>query len=227
MPGRFTLTHVAKTETFLSAIGATPVPEIQPRYNIAPSQAVLTVVNERAPTTTFTQWGLIPSWAQDPKMGQKMINARAETLHEKPSFKTSFKRKRCLIPADGFYEWKPVRGTRQKTPMYFQLKEHLPFVFAGLWEEWHDSSGTELTTCTIITTPANALIRPIHPRMPVILHPNAIPQWIDPDYDHVDELRKLLTPYSSSAMTCYPVSTLVNSPRNEKAACIEPERELF
>ena len=227
MCGRFTLTNIEKITRFLGKLGVKLPAGLQPRYNIAPSQAILTILNERTPTTTFTQWGLIPPWAKDPKMGQKLINARYETIHEKPSFKTPLKRKRCLIPADGFYEWKKIRGLRQKCPIYIHLNDQEPFAFAGLWEEWHDGSGSELTTSTIITTSSNDLMRPFHHRMPVILQKEALARWIDQDFDKVEELRKLLTPYPSAAMSCHPVSALVNSPRNEKALCIEPERELF
>ena len=142
---------------------------IEPRYNIAPTQDIAVVLNDGKRALTLARWGLIPSWAKDPAIGNRMINARAESLAEKPSFRVPLRRKRCLIFADGFYEWQTEPGRKRKQPFYLRLKSHKPFAFAGLWDRWQDPAGTPLTSCTIITTGPNDLIAPIHDRMPVIL----------------------------------------------------------
>jgi len=166
-------------------------------------------------------WGLIPSWAKDPSIGNRMINARSETLAEKPSFKAAYKRRRCLVLADGFYEWRK-NPDKSKTPMYVQLESRDPFAFAGLWESWHSPDGDHVLSCTIITTQPNDFVRKIHNRMPVILPRRAYEQWLDPDEQKPDRLQPLLAPYPAEEMTAYPVSTTVNNPRNETPECIEP-----
>ena len=163
------------------------------------------------------QWGLVPSWAKDPSIGNKMINARAETLAEKPSFKGLIGKRRCLVLADGFYEWR--KEGKGKIPMRFTLRGGEPFSFAGLWDSWKKPAGGELFSFTIITTQANNLLRPIHERMPVILNKEGEEKWLDPDFK---EIHELLVPYPVEMMEFYDVSKLVNSPRNDLPQCISP-----
>ncbi|MBS4174548.1 SOS response-associated peptidase [Bacillus sp. FJAT-49736] len=185
--------------------------EWYPRFNIAPSQDVLAVVQgENGNKGGFLKWGLVPSWASDPKIGYKMINARAETLTEKPSFKHLLSRRRCLIIADGFYEWK--REGDGKQPYHIRLKNGEPFSFAGLWDRW-EKNGEKLQTCTIITTEANKLMKPIHDRMPVILTKETENRWLDRTIGN--SITDVLKPYDYQYMEAYPVSSLVNSPKNE------------
>ena len=169
-------------------------------------------------------WGLIPSWAKDMSIGNKMINARAETVAEKASFKKPFKDKRCLVLANGFYEWKKT-DKKNKIPYYFMLKSKQPFAFAGLWEEWKNPEGEKILSFTIITTKANELMEPIHDRMPVILKENVETQWLDPENKDTDKLLSLLQPYPAGLMESYRVSDIVNSPKNDIPACVEPIAE--
>ncbi len=221
MCGRFTLTvdpSIVQLQFSLESIPAS----FTPRYNIAPTQPVLALTNEGGRDTQMLRWGLIPSWAKDPKIGSKLINARSETLAEKPSFRNAFKRRRCVIFADGFYEWqKGASGS--KTPMYIRLNDGQPFLLAGLWEMWKPAEGDEwLRTCTIITTSANDFMAPIHNRMPVILERPAMDDWLTPgEIDPLDFV-PLLQPYDSAAFSAYPVSRAVNSPANESPALIAP-----
>ncbi len=234
MCGRFTLNADAKklAESF---VGFTPPKEYSPRFNIAPSQPVAVVANNGQNQIDFFRWGLIPSWAKDPKIGNRMINARSETLAQKPSFRVAYRRRRCLILTDGFYEWHPPLssppggGKRRgaKTPMYIQLESQEPFAFAGLWEYWQSPHGDEVLSCTIITTPPNELMEKIHNRMPVILPPKYYPQWLDPAEQKPEQLQGLLKPYPAQQMTAYPVSTLVNNPRNDVPECITPLPRLM
>ncbi len=157
---------------------------------------------------------------KDHKIGNRLINARGETLAEKPSFRTAFKRRRCLIPATGFYEWQRNPDSRTKTPMHIALKSGAPFAFAGLWESWHSPAGQSIQSCTIITTEPNDLMAPIHDRMPVILPPDAYNHWLDPA--ERTDLQDLLVPYSAQEMIAHPVSTLVNSPINDTPDCLKP-----
>jgi len=207
-----------------------------PRYNIAPGQGVLVVVNspDQTPesfeqTQTISRgarvgdlfkWGLIPFWAKDPAIGNRMINARAETLAEKPAFRTSLRKKRCLVIADGFYEWRADAG--KKVPMRITLKSSEPFAFAGLWDEWKAPTGVPVRSCTIITTRPNELVEDIHNRMPVILQPDAEQIWLDPEVEDAGLLASLLSPYPADRMVAYQVSPMVNSPRNDKPECIAP-----
>jgi len=163
---------------------------------------------------------LIPSWAKDPVIGSRMINARAESLAEKPSFRSAFRRRRCLVLADGFYEWR--KDGARKTPMYIKLASGRPFAFAGLWENWFSPDGSNILSCTIITTQPNTLMEPIHNRMPVILPPEAYPVWLSPSEQDPARLSALLSPYPPAQMTAFPVSTLVNSPANDSPGCIIP-----
>ena len=220
MCGRFTLTADAKklAESF---VDFAPPPENRPRYNIAPSQPVAVVANTGENKIDFFTWGLIPSWAKDPKIGNRLINARSETLAEKPSFRTAYRRRRCLILTDGFYEWRK-NPDKTKTPMYIQLESQEPFAFAGLWEQWFSPHGDQVLTCTIITTQPNDFMAQIHNRMPVILPPEAYAQWLDPVEQKPDTLQPLLKPYPAEEMTAYPVSRQVNNPRNDVPDCILP-----
>ncbi len=187
------------------------------RYNIAPTQQVLTV-RERAEgegrEAQFMRWGLAPSWAKDPSIGVRMINARAETVSEKPAFRSALRRRRCLILADGFYEWQRVPGSKAKRPMRIMLKSGEPFAFAGLWETWRDPEGNVISSCAIITTNANELLLPIHERMPVILDRESEALWLDPTVQDPALLETILKPYNFETMDAYEVSGLVNSARN-------------
>ncbi len=194
--------------------------ELPPNYNVAPTQGVAAVLEEGGQRRLeVLRWGLIPPWADDPQIGSRMINARAETAPEKPSFRRAFRDQRCLIPADGFYEWKRTNGSKQ--PYYIHMKEGRPFAFAGLWESWKDEDGPEIRSCTILTTRPNALAGEIHDRMPVILAADTYDVWLDPGSDR-DELTGLLAPYPEDEMEAYPVSRFVNSPSNNDPRCIEP-----
>ena len=216
MCGRFTLTisidSVAKT------FGVAPTIEAAPRYNVAPTQEVVSILRNGSAHLDWLQWGLIPSWAKDESIGSKMINARAETLAEKPSFKRLLRSKRCLVVADGFYEWKKENGA--KTPMYITLKDGSPFAFAGLWDLWQSSDGRQIRSCTLITTEPNAVVASIHNRMPAILLPDAREMWLDTDLQDEHALLPLLAPYPANEMTARAVSRLVNNPKSEGAELI-------
>jgi len=217
MCGRFTLT--ADTGALAEAFPDVVIPDnLAPRYNIAPTQSIAVVRNIVPKTVEFLHWSLIPHWAKDPSIGHKMINARAESLSEKPSFRESFRKRRCLILADGFYEWK--KAPSGKVPMYIRLKSGRPFAFAGLWDEWHSGS-EEIQSCTIITTTSNELVAEIHDRMPVILSPADYYTWLAPGDKPPDSL-PLLTPYASEEMTAYRVSVKVNDPKADGPECISP-----
>lgn len=221
MCGRFTLT-IDPADLQDAFPGLTFPESMVPRYNVAPSQSVAVVANNGKNQVELFKWGLVPSWAQDPSIGNRMINARAESLAEKPSFRAAYKRRRCLILADGFFEWQPVPGGKSKTPMFIRLKSGEPFAFAGLWEAWHPDQEDTLLSCTVITTTPNTLMERIHNRMPVILKPEAYPLWLDPAEQPPDKLDKLLKPYPASQMTAFPVSRLVNDPKNDSPECIVP-----
>lgn len=221
MCGRFTLaTDGPELE---AEFGGIPIPDTYvARFNVAPSQPVLAITNAEPRVVDFLVWGLVPSWARDPSIGSPLINARAETLGEKPAFRNSYKYKRCVIPADGFYEWKQVPGTKTKVPHYMRLASRRPFGFAGLWSEWRAADGSELRTCCIITTTPNALMAPIHNRMPVILNREARALWLNRLPMTPQELSPLLRPYPAEEMIVFPVSTRVNNPINDDAALIQP-----
>jgi putative SOS response-associated peptidase YedK len=223
MCGRFTLTSGAAGIQL--AFPGVVVPEtLVARYNIAPSQAVAVLRNTGTSHVELVRWGLIPPWAKDPAIGSRLINARAETLAEKPAFRAAFRRRRCLIPADGFYEWRQdtLPGSQRKTPLYFRLKSGLPFAFAGLWEVWHGPDGQQWLSCTIVTTTPNSLLETVHTRMPVILQPSSYAQWLDPAEQNPASLSSLLQPYPASEMEGYAVSTLVNDPQNDVVECVVP-----
>ncbi|WP_392532425.1 SOS response-associated peptidase [Nostoc sp. C117] len=232
MCGRFTLNQSA--EALVEVFGLHQVPDLAAQHNIAPTQMVATVLqNPESEKREFKQlhWGLIPSWAKDPKMGAKLINARAETVAEKPAFRSAFKHRRCLVLADGFYEWQRQQGKKQ--PFYFRLQDGQPFAFAGLWERWRcprqpqgeTPTNDEIISCTILTTAANELLQPIHERMPVILEPQDYDLWLDSQVQTPETLQQLLHPYPAPAMAAYPVSTLVNNSRHNSPECIMPLTE--
>jgi putative SOS response-associated peptidase YedK len=223
MCGRFTLIlDPAALREDLDLGEATATTELAPRYNIAPTQPVAVVADAQKRAIGMFRWGLIPSWAKDPAIGNRLINARAETLQEKPSFRTAFNRRRCLILADGFYEWqRPAGKASRSQPYYFRLADGKPFAFAGLWDLWQSADGSEVPTCTIITTQANAQVGRIHDRMPVILTGERLWEWLDPRAKPAD-LQAQLRPYAADLMTTYAVSPAINSPAVDTAELIEP-----
>jgi len=221
MCGRFTLT--VDPADLQDAFPEFTFPgQFAPRYNIAPTQPVLVIPNDGASSADFFVWGLIPSWAKDPAIGARMINARAETLAEKPSFRSAYRYRRCLILSDGFYEWRAQVGSKVKVPHYIFLKSGRPFAFAGLWEDWHSPDGSQVKSTTIITTQPNELIARLHNRMPVILPPDTYARWLEPAPRQPTDMQGLLAPYPAEAMSAHPVSTLVNSPVNDRPECIAP-----
>ena len=191
------------------------------RYNIAPTQPIAVVANTGENKLDFFTWGLVPFWAKDPSIGSRMINARAETLMEKPTFKNPFKRRRCLILADGFYEWQKIPGQKTKIPTYISLQDHQPFAFAGLWDEWNSPDGSQILSATIITTEPNKLMAPIHNRMPVILPESAYKLWLTSGEADTQKLSALLQPYPTEFMEAYAVSPMVNSPQTDTPVLIQ------
>jgi putative SOS response-associated peptidase YedK len=222
MCGRYTLIKLSDFTDMFPWIRS-PEPEAPPRYNIAPTQEIAVVPNDGNDRVEMYRWGLIPWWAKDVSIGNRMINARAEGLAEKPAFRDAFRRRRCLIPASGFYEWKKSADGKRRQPMYIRMKGGKPFAFAGLWDVWRDENGQKVRSCTIITGQPNELVNPIHDRMPVILRPEHYRKWLEPLDRSPDELMPLLETFSAEAMEAYPVSKLVNSPANESAQCIDPQ----
>lgn len=219
MCGRFSQSQSA--EIIAKAFEVDNVPSLSPRYNIAPTQPVGAILKAGEQTKRQFQmlhWGLIPSWSKDKKIGARMINARAETVAEKPAFRSAFRHRRCLILADGFYEWKQQDGKKQ--PFYCRVNDGQPFGFAGLWEHWEGEDGEEIDSCTILTTEPNEVMRPIHNRMPVILDPQDYDLWLDSQVQKPELLQPLLRPYSAEEMATYPVSTNVNKPMNDTAELI-------
>jgi putative SOS response-associated peptidase YedK len=199
------------------------MPPLTPRYNVAPTQMVPAVrlkSEKKERELVMLKWGLIPAWAKDAAIGSQMIMARADTVAEKPAFKSAFQKRRCLMVADGFYEWQKTNGKTQ--PYFIGLKDQDPFAFAGLWERWKNPEGDAVESCALITTDANDIVRPIHDRMPVILQPKYYDAWLDPEVQDVEKLQKLLVPYPAERMRAYPVSFLINDPKNEDPKCIEP-----
>jgi putative SOS response-associated peptidase YedK len=192
------------------------------RYNIAPTQPILALPNDGSKEAGFFIWGLIPSWAKDPTIGNRMINARAETLAEKPSFRSAYKYHRCLIFTSGFYEWQVQPGGKTKIPHFIHLITGEPFAFAGLWENWESPDGSRIHSATIITTEPNELMGKIHNRMPVILPHDVYAQWLDSSPKQPSSLQSLLVPFPAVRMEAYPVSTLVNSPAYDQPECIVP-----
>jgi putative SOS response-associated peptidase YedK len=220
MCGRFTLTIEALDAEKEFELESVP-DHWQQRFNIAPTQPVAVLSKPGQHRVEFMHWGLIPSWAKDPGIGTKMINARAETVSEKPAFRAAFAHRHCLILADGFYEWQRTEGKKGKSiPFYFHLKDRRPFAFAGLWESWQSRSGETVCSCTIITCSANDFVKEVHDRMPVILTGDRRWAWLS--LEHPGENHALLTPFPAGEMAAYPVSTLVNSPSIDTQACIQP-----
>jgi putative SOS response-associated peptidase YedK len=198
------------------------VPELPLRYNIAPTQPVAAVrqaAGSGRRELVQLRWGLIPSWAEDKKIGARLINTQAETAAEKPAFRCAFRHRRCLLPADAFYEWRRLTG--KKRPFYLRLRDDCPFAFASLWEAWTSPGGEVIESAPLLTTAANATVRPVHDRMPVILAPADYGRWLDPAVQKPEALQPLLRPYPAEEMTAYPVSTRVNAPRNDDSGCIK------
>lgn len=198
--------------------------DLQPSFNIAPTHNVAVVLKDGTTRLVAMRWGLIPSWATDPTIGSKLINARSETLTKRSAFKDAFKNRRCLVLADGFYEWQ--RHGKEKTPFFIHLKSELPFAFAGLYEIWKPPLGESLVSCTIVTTEPNDLVRPLHDRMPVVLPKGAESLWLNPEAEDPSRLLDLLQPYPADEMAAYQVSSLVNSVKNDSPECIEPASAL-
>lgn len=198
---------------------------LEPSYNVAPTNDVYAVTEDGTTRRVDAfHWGLVPSWAKDPKIGSRMINARAETLATKNAFRSSFRRRRCIVPVDGFYEWRTVPGQRRKQPVYIHRPDGEPLAFAGLWSVWQrdGDTGPPLRSCTIVTTTANETLAPVHDRMPVILPPSRWDEWLDPANDDTETLGRLLVPAPSTLVTFHPVSTDVNHVRNKGAELILP-----
>jgi putative SOS response-associated peptidase YedK len=221
MCGRFAL--YSDPSTLARRFGAEAPPELRPRYNVAPTQSI-PIVREEAGKRHFAlaRWGFVPSWAKEINTGYSTINARAETVADKPMFRNAFRHRRCLIPADGFYEWQVISGSKTKQPWFIVSRDREPMAFAGLWERWRSPEGEELESCSIIVTNANELMRPIHERMPVILAPDDWDAWLEPDVKDAQALQSLLKPYPAEEMMAWPVSTKVNNPRSDAAEYVEP-----
>lgn len=222
MCGRFTLTAVPHRLQVRFGLAAAPE-GVAPRYNIAPSQTVLVIPNRTPRLARPARWGLIPHWAKDAAIGHRMINARGETVASRAAFRDALERRRCLIPADGFYEWKR-EGTRRRTPFYLRAHDGQPFALAGLWDVWRPPAGAAVASCTIITTQANDVVAAIHDRMPVILPPAAFDAWLAPAPQPVAVLQAWLAPCPPAWLEAAAVSDLVNSPDNDDPACIVPVR---
>src|SRR3990167_222055 len=224
MCGRYSLATPA--DQLAKHFQLTTSPSLLPRYNIAPSQPIAIVrmhVPRHERECVRVRWGLIPSWAKFPAIGNKMINARAETVAEKPAFREAFARSRCLVPADGYYEWqREGRMGQRKQPFYIRLRDGRPFAFAGLWERWAGPDGTIVESCAILTTEPNESLKDIHDRMPVILAQADYDQWLDPAVRQAQLLQPLLRPYPPEDMTACAVSLRVNDPGHDDAGCIEP-----
>ena len=221
MCGRYTLATPTEALAELFQL-QTALPSLRLRYNIAPTQPVAVVrrSTEGEREMVIMHWGLIPSWAKEPDIGNRLINARSETVSEKPSFRSAFKRRRCLVPTDGFYEWQ--RLNKRKQPHYIRMGDGEPFAFAGLWEHWEGQDETVIESCAILTTEANAFVRPIHNRMPVIVEPGNYDLWLETEPDRTGALARLMRPYSGDRLTAFPISTWVNNPKNDDARCVEP-----
>lgn len=224
MCGRFTLT--VNPEQLQESFPFMHIPpeamNMQPRYNIAPTQPLAVLPNDGRNTLDYFIWGLIPSWSKDTSFGSRMINARGETVAEKPAFRAAYKRRRCLVFADGFYEWVKHPGAQHKTPYYIQLESQEIFAFAGLWESWQSPDGSEIKSTTIITTTPNDKIAQLHDRMPVILPLDSFETWMSTEEQPREALDPLLIAYPAGELSFYPVSTTVNSPANDVPECIVP-----
>ena len=253
MCGRFTLTN--PTDELAGYFNVLVNTQLAPRYNIAPTQPVACIrrtAPDDAPASMADgqtvrelvemRWGLIPYWAKNPAIGTRMINARSESVADKPAYKEAFRQRRCLVVADGFYEWKRLDGAKQ--PYFIYMEDRRPFAFAGLWERWKPRQGQlekisgaarptvpmstdgRVESCSFLTTGPNELMEPIHDRMPVILPAEHWETWLDPEVDERQALEELLLPYPAGEMRAHPVSTHVNKPANDDPACIEPLKKL-
>lgn len=198
---------------------APPTEHPPPRYNVAPTQAIAAVRNEPRPRVEWLHWGLIPAWANDPAIGNRMINARVETLDQKPAFRLALRRRRCVIPASGFYEWKKTGASRQ--PMYITRESGRPMPLAGLWDVWHDKTGSQILSCTIVTVPSSGAVAEIHDRMPAILREEDVKLWLHSGEAEAKTVLEVLRPFSAEPLLAAAVSRLVNNPRNDSAQCIE------
>ncbi len=219
MCGRYTLTESPRrvAEHFRLRVGS----DLLPRYNVAPSQPVAAVrEGDQGRELVMLRWGLIPHWAKDTRIGYSLINARAETVAEKPAYRAAFRKRRCLIPASGFLEW--AKLGRVKQPYHFRRRDGGPIAFAGLWECWESPDGELVESCSIITTEANGLVAPLHDRMPVLIDPADFDLWLDPACQRAEDLAPLLRPYPAEAMEAVAVSPLVNSPKNDDPECLAP-----
>ena len=223
MCGRFTL---FEADTILSKDFGAPISfELQPRYNIAPTQQILAVrhsIGREGREAVLLRWGLIPHWAKDTSIGTRMINARAETVGEKPAFRSAFRSRRCLVPSSGFYEWKMEE--RRKQPYFIRPRGRTSFAFAGLWEMWQGPEGSVVESCTLITTESNELISKIHDRMPVILPPSDYTLWLDPGISDGRRLIPLLKQYPTNELELFPVGAIVNNPKVDDSSCIAPAK---
>ena len=221
MCGRFVL--MTPGRDLAERFGLEEIPDLEPRYNIAPTQVVVIIRVDRdtlQKRLARVKWGLIPFWAKETSIGNRLINARGESAAEKPAFRAAFKTRRCLVPADGFYEWEKRKGG-QKQPYLVSNSDGSPFAFAGLWESWTGPEGEIIESCTILTTDANDLTRPIHDRMPVILKPEDYDLWLDPEVKEPELLKSLLRPYPSEEMVVEPVSPKVNKASYDAPDCVE------
>jgi putative SOS response-associated peptidase YedK len=221
MCGRFAASKSGEElqrEFQLRVIRAAP----KPSFNVAPTMQAPVVVNDGGRALDFFRWGLIPWWAKDPSIGAKTINARADTLAEKPAFRDAFRLRRCLVLADGFFEWKVAAGSKgERVPHFIRLQGGRSMPFAGLWERWRAPEGSEVLTCTIVTTTANELLAPLHDRLPVILGPESVDRWLDPQAHEGPDLLSLLAPCPSGWLEAFPVSSFVNKPDNDGPECIQ------
>lgn len=221
MCGRYTITVSLEELMIRYLIGDTKVPYHRPKYNVAPGQQIMAIINDGTQNRLGElQWGLIPPWADSPKAGYNMLNARSETAATKPAFQAPLRRKRCLIPADGFYEWQ--KNDTGKQPMRIVLKNRSLFSMAGLYETWVAPDGTKINSCTILTTTPNELMAPIHDRMPVILHREDEPLWLDRNVQEPHAVEHLLRPYASDELEAYTVAPEVGNVRHDEPSCIEP-----
>lgn len=220
MCGRYTITINA--ETAREELGLARMPDdFYPRYNVAPTQPVVVVRDSGERNAEWMRWGLIPFWAKDPAIGSRLINARSETVFEKPAFKNAFQKRRCLVLADGFYEWKKGAGEKGRSqPYLFKRSDGRPFAFAGLWEFWRSPEGEEIRSCTILTTNANAVVEPVHERMPVILSGDSLWEWLEENQSGA--LMSLLRPYPAESMAAFPVSPMVNRPEIDVPDLVRP-----
>lgn len=224
MCGRYTLSY--KAEELQLSLGLTDIPSgMEPRYNIAPTQAIPAIINGKERKIDYLYWGLVPSWAKDISIGSRMINARSETIMEKPSFKSAFQRRRCLILADGFFEWKKSKLNKSSTPFYFQLKDRSVFALAGIYDIWQPPEGGELWSGSVITCVANDLVSSIHERMPVMLDRETMWSWLE--NLPINELVTMMAPYNPEKMIKTEVSTRVNSAINDSPECVAPVKNMF